>query len=59
MSDNLPWLFGACTLGWLILFGYLVWLAKRERELRRRVAALQEGFMRRSAESSSARLRQT
>lgn len=38
MSDNLPWLFAAFTLGWLIIFAYLAWLSKRERDLRRRFA---------------------
>jgi CcmD family protein len=41
MTDNQPWLFAAFALGWLIIFLYLAWIAKRERELRRRVDALQ------------------
>ena len=41
MTENLPWLFGAFSLGWLIIFGYLGWISSKERSLTRRIASLQ------------------
>jgi CcmD family protein len=42
MSENLPWLFAAFTVGWALVFGYIAWISGRERETRRKLAALQE-----------------
>lgn len=42
MDDNLSWLAAAFAIGWGIVFLYLAWISRRERELRRRVAALEE-----------------
>jgi CcmD family protein len=44
MAENLPWLFGAFVVAWLLIFGYLAWISSQERELRRRVAALQKAL---------------
>lgn len=42
MSENLPWLFAAFTIGWALVFGYLAWISKREQETQRRLEALQQ-----------------
>lgn len=42
MDGNLSWLAGAFTIGWAIIFVYLYRIAGREREVRRRVAALED-----------------
>jgi hypothetical protein len=42
MSDNLPWLAGAFIVGWVIVFIYLFSISRRERDVRQRVAALEE-----------------
>lgn len=38
----MPWLFAAYGVGWGLIFGYLVVISKRERETRKKIAALQE-----------------
>jgi CcmD family protein len=43
MTDkNLSWLFYAYGAGWLLIFGYLFSIGRREHALRRKVAELQE-----------------
>ena len=42
MAENLSWLAAAFTIGWGILFVYLFWISRKEQEVRRRVAALEE-----------------
>lgn len=41
MNENLSWLAAAFAVGWAIVFLYLFWISRREREVRRRVAALE------------------
>jgi CcmD family protein len=42
MMENLHWLFYAYGAGWLLIFGYLFSIGRREQRLRRKVAELQE-----------------
>lgn len=42
MSGNLLWLFFGFATGWTLIFLYLFLLSRKERELRRRVADLEE-----------------
>jgi hypothetical protein len=42
MEENLHWLFWGYGLGWGLLFIYLFWIARREQDLRRRIAELKE-----------------
>jgi CcmD family protein len=42
MDENLSWLAAAFSIGWGIIFLYLAWISRKESELRRRVAALEE-----------------
>jgi len=42
MMENLSWLFWAYGAGWLLIFGYLFWMSRREHALRRKVSELQE-----------------
>ena len=42
MDGNLAWLGSAFGIGWLIIFLYLFSISRRERDVRRRVAALEE-----------------
>lgn len=41
MEENLKWLFAAFTIGWALILGYLVLIANKERDLRRRMAILE------------------
>jgi CcmD family protein len=40
--ENLSWLFWGYAVAWLLIFGYLFWIAQKERTLRRKIAELQE-----------------
>ena len=42
MSGSLTWLFAAFSIGWGIILLYLFWISQREKEVRRRVAALEQ-----------------
>jgi CcmD family protein len=42
VGENLPWLFGAFAVGWALIFGYLFWIASKEKALRKQVAQLQK-----------------
>lgn len=42
MGENLPWLFGAFTVGWALVFGYLVVISKWERDTRKKITELRE-----------------
>ena len=42
MAENLSWLFAAFAIGFGILFAYLFWMSRKEQELRKRVATLEE-----------------
>lgn len=39
--ENLNWLFWAYAIGWGLIFGYLLFIARKEQSLRRRIADLQ------------------
>jgi len=41
-DPNLSWLFWAYGVGWVLIFGYLFWLSRREQSLRSRLARLRE-----------------
>ncbi|HUI57170.1 MAG TPA: CcmD family protein [Bryobacteraceae bacterium] len=40
--ENLNWLFYAYGIGWLVIFGYLFQISRKEHSLRKRIADLQE-----------------
>jgi len=40
-SSNLPYLFTAFAVSWVILFGYLFYVNRRQHELRKEIARLQ------------------
>jgi hypothetical protein len=40
--ENLPWLFGAFTVAWALVFGYLAVISKWERDTRKKIVALRE-----------------
>jgi CcmD family protein len=41
---NLNWLFYAYGIGWLIIFGYLFQISRKESALRRKVGELRESI---------------
>ena len=41
-SSNLPFLFAAFAVSWVVLFGYLFYVNRRQHELRKEVARLQK-----------------
>ena len=40
-SSNLPYLFAAFAVSWVVLFGYLFYVNRRQHELRKEIARLQ------------------
>ncbi len=40
-SSNLPFLFAAFAVSWVVLFGYLFYVNRRQHELRKEIARLQ------------------
>lgn len=42
MPTNLSWLFWAYGIGWLLIFGYLVWMSRRQQSLGRRLGQLRD-----------------
>ena len=40
--ENLNWLFWGYGAGFLLIFGYLFWIAQKERSLRKKILELQE-----------------
>ena len=40
-SSNLPYLFAAFAVSWVILFGYLFYVNRRQHELRKEISRLQ------------------
>ncbi len=40
-SSNLPYLFAAFAVSWVILFGYLFYVNRRQHELRKEISKLQ------------------
>ena len=40
-SSNLPYLFVAFAVSWVILFGYLFYVNRRQHELRKEISRLQ------------------
>jgi len=40
-SSNLPFLFAAFAISWVVLFGYLFYVNRRQHELRKEIARLQ------------------
>ena len=40
-SSNLPFLFAAFAVTWVVLFGYLFYVNRRQHELRKEIARLQ------------------
>ena len=41
-SSNLPYLFAAFSVSWVILFGYLFYVNRRQHELRKEISKLQK-----------------
>ena len=41
-SSNLPYLFAAFAVSWVILFGYLFYVNRRQHELRKEISKLQK-----------------
>ena len=41
-SSNLPFLFAAFAVTWVILFGYLFYVNRRQHEMRKEIARLQK-----------------
>jgi CcmD family protein len=42
MNGNFAWLFAAFAIAWMIVFAYLFHISRRESDLRRRVAAVED-----------------
>ena len=40
-STNLPYLFAAFAVSWVVLFGYLFYLNRRQHEMKKEIARLQ------------------
>ena len=40
-SSNLPFLFAAFAVSWVVLFGYLFYVNRRQHEMRKEIARLQ------------------
>ena len=40
-SSNLPYLFAAFAISWVVLFGYLFYLNRRQHEMKKEIARLQ------------------
>ena len=40
-SSNLPYLFAAFTVSWVVLFGYLFYVNRRQHEMKKEIARLQ------------------
>ena len=40
-SSNLPYLFAAFAVSWVVLFGYLFYVNRRQHEVRKEIARLQ------------------
>ena len=40
-SSNLPYLFAAFAVTWVVLFGYLFYVNRRQHEMRKEIARLQ------------------
>ncbi len=40
-SSNLPFLFAAFAVSWVVLFGYLFYVNRRQHEVRKEIARLQ------------------
>ena len=43
-SNNLGYLFAAYSIIWLVVFGYVFTLIRREKALRKEITALKEGI---------------
>ena len=43
-SSNLPFLFAAFAVSWVVLFGYLFYVNRRQHEMRKEIARLQRGL---------------
>ncbi|MDA0265333.1 MAG: CcmD family protein [Chloroflexi bacterium] len=41
-SSNLPYLFAVFAISWVVLFGYLFYVNRRQHELRKEIARLQK-----------------
>ena len=41
LSSNLPYLFAAFAVSWVVLFGYLFYVNRRQHEMRKEIARLQ------------------
>lgn len=52
-ESNLPFLFGGFAVVWIGFFGYVFYLHRRERELRREIEALRREIGERQEKSSS------
>ena len=40
-SSNLPYLFAAFAVSWVVLFGYLFYVNRRQHEMKKEIARLQ------------------
>ncbi len=52
-EGNLPYLFGGFAVVWAGFFGYVFYVHRRERELRREIEAMRRELSERQEESSS------
>ncbi len=41
-SSNLPYLFAAFAVSWVVLFGYLFYVNRRQHEMKKEIARLQK-----------------
>ena len=41
-SSNLPYLFAAFAISWVVLFGYLFYVNRRQHEMKKEIARLQK-----------------
>ena len=48
-ANNIPYLFAAFAITWVVFFGYVFFTSRRQQELEREVRELQEELKRRNA----------
>ena len=48
-ANNIPYLFAAFAITWVVFFGYVFFTSRRQQELEREVRGLQEELKRRGA----------